>query len=400
MIETTRNANSSRIVELDAIRGLAALAVMIFHWKREFWFGSTGVDLFFVLSGFLISDIILQNCRRERFLRTFYLRRALRILPIYYLVVIAVFVVNACLSHPKSTIGYSYFLFYLQNTSHYWGSVPASTELPLAHTWTLAIEEQFYLLWPVVVLFLSPRRLLALCVCLALFSGIARYEGLNAETLFGRLDGLALGTILACVRYRWPSLKGQSAAAGFFALAACAGASYFILWNQCAAQSLDLAKSFRGNAGISLISLAYFGLIGGVCIVAGSRGTALLRMRWLTGLGTISYGLYLYHVVVYAAVDDYVKAHSGYDNSYLIGALKIGISVAIACLSWRFIEKPLLGFKDRIVYGDKLPETTKADSDDWPVVERRSGLLALPRYVGRRLYTVFDGSRRTSSPRQ
>lgn len=352
MTEPIANDKSGRIAELDAIRGLAAVAVMIFHSRRDFWFGATGVDLFFVLSGYLISEIILQNRHRHGFLRTFFARRALRILPIYYLVVISVFIVNSYLSHPRSTDGYPYYLFYLQNTPHYWGCVPPVPGLPIGHTWTLAIEEQFYLLWPFVVVLLAPARLMCVCVCLVLFSSGARFEGLNSGTLLGHLDGLALGAILACLRARWQWARSPTASLFFFAIAGLCAAIYFIVWHLRAAQCLDTAKAFRGNAGLLIISIAYFGLIGGLSSAAGARCTAVLRQRWLIGLGTISYGLYLYHVVVYAAFDSFFKFDRRHDDCWWLGASKVTVSVGVACLSWHFIEKPILKLKNRFAYGN------------------------------------------------
>jgi peptidoglycan/LPS O-acetylase OafA/YrhL len=353
------NGKSGRMLELDALRGLAAVAVMIFHCHRDFWFGFTGIDLFFVLSGYLITEILIRNRRRQGCLRVFYARRAFRILPIYYLVVISVFLINSFLSHPLPTSGYPYHLFYLQNTPHYWGCIPPTPGLPLIHTWTLAIEEQFYLLWPLAVLLLTPARLLCVCVCLVLFTSSARFEGLHAETLLGRMDGLALGAMLACLRARWQWARSPSSSRGFFAIAGAA-AVYFIVWNLRAVQSLETAQSFRGNAGILIISIAYFGLIGGLANVAGARGAAWLRLRWLTGLGTISYGLYLYHVVVYAAFDYYFKLDGTHNDCWWMALLKIAVSIGVACLSWYFIEKPILKLKDRFSYGDERREPRPA----------------------------------------
>ncbi len=148
---------ASRIIELDALRGIAAVAVLVCHLPRGFWFGETGVDLFFVLSGFLITGIILRNLDQPAFLRTFYWRRILRIFPIYYLALLAVYSVNAFRSNPEDTTGFPFYLAYLQRLHGYWGGnfpvIPS-----LAHTWTLAIEEQFYIFWP-FALVLSRRRL-------------------------------------------------------------------------------------------------------------------------------------------------------------------------------------------------------------------------------------------------
>jgi peptidoglycan/LPS O-acetylase OafA/YrhL len=349
MAQPSANFLSGRIVELDAVRGLAAAAVMVFHLHREFWFGATGVDLFFVLSGYLISSIILANRHRPGFVRSFYARRALRIFPIYYVVLALVLLVNQLLLRPHATSGFIYYAAYLQNTPHYWGVTPAAPGLPLGHTWTLAIEEQFYLLWPFILL-AAPGRLVSLCIGLVMFSSVARYEGLCAATLLGHLDGLVLGALLAGLQARWAWFRSQTAAWCMFALAAAASVAYLTAWNLCLADCLDTARSFRGNAGISIISLAYFGLIGGLSVVAGARGLAWLRWRPLIGLGTISYGLYLYHAVIYAEFDDLIGLKGGGESRWLLDAAKVAASLGLACLSWHCLEKPILRWKDRFKY--------------------------------------------------
>ncbi len=331
---------------------------MIFHLHREFWFGATGVDLFFVLSGYLISAIIIANRHRPGFLRTFYARRALRILPIYYLVVVSVFLVNLLFEHPRPTSGYLYYLVYLQNTPYYWGITPPHIALPVGHTWTLAIEEQFYLIWPCVLL-LAPARLACLCIGLTLFSSAVRYEGLHAGTLFGHMDGLSLGALLAVLQARWHWFRTRTAAACLLASAAAAFIIYFAAWRLCSIQCLETAKSFRGNAGTLIISIAYFGLIGGLSILSGARSLAFIRLRLLTRLGTISYGLYLYHEVVFEAVDNSITFQPGNGRLWL-DALKIAATVVLACLSWRFIEKPILNLKDRFNYIGKVDEGGRA----------------------------------------
>src|SRR3954469_9272181 len=119
--QTRVRSPNRRIIELDALRGMAAIAVLMFHLPRGFWFGATGVDLFFVLSGYLISAIILRYREQPGFLGVFYYRRLLRIFPIYYIAILVTLGINSLRKTPESTYGVWYTLFYAQNIHYYWG---------------------------------------------------------------------------------------------------------------------------------------------------------------------------------------------------------------------------------------------------------------------------------------
>jgi peptidoglycan/LPS O-acetylase OafA/YrhL len=196
MTQKETQTPASRIVELDALRGMAAVAVLACHLPWSFWFGETGVDLFFVLSGFLITGIILRSRDQPSFLRTFYWRRSLRIFPIYYLALAFVYSVNAFRSNPEDMTGFPFYLVYLQRLPEYWGGnfpvIPS-----LGHTWTLAIEEQFYLFWPIVLMLSRRRAAPWLMGLFVLFPVAVRYFGLPRSVLFAHTDGLALGALLA-----------------------------------------------------------------------------------------------------------------------------------------------------------------------------------------------------------
>ncbi len=121
-------------------------------------FGWASVDLFFVLSGYLITAILIRYERSPRLLVNFYARRGLRIWPVYYLTVAAVVVLGPILPVPTKWDGLGYYVLYLQNLPMYWsGKVPAFSPY-VAHLWTLACEEQFYLIWPALVVLFGRRR--------------------------------------------------------------------------------------------------------------------------------------------------------------------------------------------------------------------------------------------------
>lgn len=358
-----------RIAELDSVRGLAALAVLIFHLGLGFWFGATGVDLFFVLSGYLITSIIIKNCERPHFLKVFYIRRSLRIFPIYYLTLFVVYGLNSVRANPFPTDGYVYYLFYGQNIPPYWGgAVPSGPSV--GHTWTLAIEEQFYLLWPFAILLLGRIRAIWLCTVLIVLPIVLRWHGLSANTLFAHTDGLAWGGLLAYAQWRWP--WARSPRVGLCLLLVFIAGAIGAVWTRAYFMANgDPELSGVGlNPFLVLISLAYFGLIGFVSVFAGSRYLAFLRLRPLMWFGTISYGLYLYHWPVYETLDTIIMFGMNKGDPWWLSLLKFAATVVVAQLSWTFIEKPILRLKDRAEYRvTRRPANESTASATQPVPE-------------------------------
>src|SRR5206468_10157147 len=197
-----------KIPQLDGIRGVAILVVIIHNsgkFPRLFANGWMGVDLFFVLSGFLITGILLDTKESEGYFKNFYIRRCLRIWPLYYSLLVLMFVLvpllrpsEAHIVFEKSSPWWAYPLF-LQNFL-----IPISTNAagPLAITWSLAIEEQFYLVWAVVVRYCSSGQVGRIAIAVICLSPALRfYLSLHHVHLytnvFSRLDGLMAGSLLA-----------------------------------------------------------------------------------------------------------------------------------------------------------------------------------------------------------
>ena len=341
-----------RIVELDALRGIAAAAVLACHLPRGFWFGSTGVDLFFVLSGFLITTIILRGCDQPGFLTTFYWRRSLRIFPIYYLTLFVAYSLNSLRQHPEDVTGFPYYLVYLQNIHEYWGGTPPPAKISIHHTWTLAIEEQFYLFWPVVFFFFRRRIAFSLALLMVVSPLVLRQIGLSHWVLFGHTDGLAMGALLAWIIPRITSIKNELRSACFAGIALVGFLAYAaVYWQRC-----NSIPNFTGdlyissNAAISLISVAYFGLIGWFVCMSGHPWLSMFRNRYLVSLGTISYGLYLYHQMIYGVLDTVVNYRLQMDDPWWLDVCKVSLSLVVAVISWRWIEQPIIRLKDRYRY--------------------------------------------------
>jgi peptidoglycan/LPS O-acetylase OafA/YrhL len=381
---------------LDGLRGLAIIAVMLYHgflglrwrvpWHRDAFgwtqVGWVGVDIFFVLSGFLITGILLDTKASTGYFRKFYARRFLRIIPVYYLVLaIVLFVLPWFI--PFDTVGLKTiqhrqlwlwthmtnigFVFYRKA----WAN---SDWLGMSHFWSLAVEEQFYFVWPLFVFFLSRRWLKFACLGLIVFSfgfrlALWHADPRGAAMYFPtpcRLDGLAIGSLTAILlrehslsaRIRTLARAGAMiAAALLIALVAVRGGLF---------QTDKPALAF-GIPAVSLLTAC------GIAFIAGpGPGGALgvlLNSSFLRFSGKYSYGLYLFHGLLRTAMD--VAAPSSrlirWTGSDLAGntlfvALFIALSYALALLSWHAWEKRWLKLKSHFEYErpPKFSESTQA----------------------------------------
>ena len=332
-----------RIPELDGLRGLAALAVVVYHTASDaFPVGWMAVDLFFVLSGYLITAIILRDGGAPGFFATFYARRSLRLIPAYALCLALAWGLGSTnLDLPPSAL----YLAYLQNVPNYWRpGWPVWYEV--GHTWSLAVEEQFYLVWPALVLLVGGRRVplvAALAVALAIS---ARAAGWHTQLLLTRSDGLALGAWLAAAELKgdFPRRARRLATLG---LIVAAGASIWGLSRHHRPFGPYRAYDLGPECLVaSFGSLAFLALI---LIRQGSPSLAWLRWPPLIRLGTISYGIYLSHwpIFVYVAKPLAPFVPGRWQAAYLIVP---PLSVLAAELSWRLVERPILALKGRLGY--------------------------------------------------
>jgi peptidoglycan/LPS O-acetylase OafA/YrhL len=183
---------------MDALRGIAAVMVLSLHLGlgEQFAVLASAVHLFFVLSGYLITRIILEHETLPGFLLPFYIRRIVRIWPIYYAVVFGFILVNSRLPYRQRTTGLPYYLTFTQFLPRYWFAQPPPFTIYFNHIWTLAAGEQFYLLWPLVAVLLGRRALLGTIPVLLASAFVARLW-LWPMLLVTNWDGFGLGALLA-----------------------------------------------------------------------------------------------------------------------------------------------------------------------------------------------------------
>lgn len=348
---------SRRVPELDALRGLAAGVVLLFHLHpTTFFYGWAGVDLFFVLSGYLITSIILRYSREPAFLVNFYARRSLRIWPIYYLTLALLVAINPLIPRPEPLTAWPYYLTYTQNVWYYWTNNAVPFHTAFDHTWTLALEEQFYLIWPLLVMLAGRRRTIYLGLAAAFVAyafrtgGILTWEWYSERILIARCDGFALGGVLAALLAA--DRTARDTARLRLGLAATAIVALVYLVGGC----LRFGNGWLGLPtpvwpGLTILAFAalFTGVIGLVVLDAGRPWLAPLRLQPLVGMGQVSYGLYLYHYPIYWALDGFTFDMS-YQRPLWADALRLALSLGVAVGSWYLIEKPILGLKERFGY--------------------------------------------------
>jgi peptidoglycan/LPS O-acetylase OafA/YrhL len=390
-------ASSHAVRELDGLRGIAILMVVLHHlWPSEgplarflplANLGWLGVDLFFAISGALITGILVDSRGKPAYFRNFYARRALRIFPLYYLFVAAAFVAPlvqhgsgaAFLERSGSPV---YYVFYLGNVPEaFFGKDPPCF---LAVLWSLAIEEQFYVSFPFVVRALSPKalvRLLAAIVALApllrLALALAWPENPRLEYLFlfCRADVIALGGLVA-IAMRDPSFRPSRriidgavvVSLGAVAVAARGGA-------------LERESIFGRTAGYSLVAFAFASLVLFVLANREAARTRALRFAPLCYLGQLCYGLYLLHRPADVLVGRVLSVLALHPPAAAVLAIDVAAAVGIATASYYALEKPLLRLKRHFARdGSARPEAPAAADDDggFTPQEGWTGPLSVP----------------------
>jgi peptidoglycan/LPS O-acetylase OafA/YrhL len=371
----------ARIPALDGVRGLAILIVLIHNasWvlapsallpmklvMATTAIGWVGVQLFFVLSGFLITSILLETRESPHYLSNFYIRRVLRIFPLYYVFLFAALVIAPLVADPGWAAVARQNQWWLWTFTFNWGAPLGHSVLGLPHLWSLAVEEQFYLFWPFIVLLLSRRQLIALCFGALMLTPLIRLglrldgpSGAAYQFTVARWDALAGGALVAILLTTdsgraWLAKALEPAALGSLVLIAIILLATHNfnengLWTQVVGQSLT----------IFLFSwLVYIGVAPRTRFErATQRATS---KQWLRFLGKYSYAIYLFHYPFHTIASNYLAdAVNGQDDLWRLarwGLYVAGIataSILAALCSWRLLERPFLNLKDRLTVASR-----------------------------------------------
>ncbi|HLZ30753.1 MAG TPA: acyltransferase [Chloroflexota bacterium] len=367
------------IPALDGLRGLAILLVLVQHAYVppgeglvdrfvRFWMDSgwLGVDLFFVLSGFLISGLLLDARAKPGYFRNFYARRVLRIFPVYYLVLAFMFLVAPRLGNWVHTEGIGgtavWYVAYLANVH---AALRGPTFTALGPTWSLAVEEQFYLVWPLIVLLCNRRRLTLACIAIIVLAPLIRVGLLlGGMDLWGvyaltpaRMDGFALGAGLALLARSERRLASYARLGRTAVLLGGTGLVALAVWQ----------GSFRWDtvgmetAGFSLGALAFGGLLW--LAIAPGRVAGWLQVPVLRSFGRYSYAIYLLQVPILEVL---YRLMWGTDvwtrgserllfGSPVLSQLVFCVILATASwsagwLSWHLLEQHVLALKRFVPY--------------------------------------------------
>lgn len=360
----------SHIRALDGIRGMAVLLVLFYHLANsvgvEFNYsnkvqalaglGWMGVDLFFVLSGFLITGILYDSKRNPHFFKNFYARRALRIFPLYFSALIFLLLLRSAWPHLGlyGTSSDAWLWVYLSN---FVIAVQGFGAFGLMdHFWSLAIEEQFYLVWPFVVFSLSRGAAMWVAFCMCLVAPLMRIalalgSGDNSAAIYVlsplRMDSLAVGALLAL------AIRGPQAVdvrrlvrPALGVMAAAAAVLMLILWFTRNVTPHSLAMETVGLSAVALLG------VGTIILALATPVRHVFEHRLLRWFGKYSYGLYVWHPILWVIIfhSDWARAlRGGSGMEQMLASVVVAVALLFVFVmgSWHLMESQFLKLKVR-----------------------------------------------------
>ena len=367
----TKPGNREFYSQLEGLRGVAVFLVMISHFVvnpylpqyQNLAFGFWGVNLFFVLSGFLITEILLNDVYNELgrgpILKKFYIRRTLRIFPIYYLSILVLYFANAEGAREATIYAATY-------TYNWYNFLTGEFVIPMSHFWSLCVEEQFYLIWPMLLIITPPRHHLKLIILMLAigFGSRLLYVGLHMEnyskyvyTTPACFDCLGMGALLAWLKINRPEvlrrvLKPWAMPVVFVALGilvCVVGHEFFYI------------------LGMLFTAIVGFYLIGNGSVHKPTYFGKMLNNGLLRFTGKISYGVYVYHWILFTLFHDAIAgwlrdvlssipglAILKYNVYIPVFIVMVLFTLAVSYVSFTFIELPVMRLRG---YFEKPRET-------------------------------------------
>lgn len=365
---------------LDGLRGIAILLVLLFHYNFMVEVGWAGVQLFFVLSGFLITSILVREKDQplDFYLKRFYWRRTLRIFPLYYAYLILIGALYVVAHMPAEYI--AYFPYLATYTFNFYPLIHTYSyeDYFFMHFWSLSVEEQFYLVWPLVIFLCSRNQLKAVLIGIIIGAPVVRlvlaeimlakgYEGhYLGETVYrftlGQWDGFAFGALIPVFGLKITQQKAARWWLITFLVIIAFGA-----WNAWAVmqEGTGISITSLGYKIASLVNYQYvwsytlFDLLFFLSIAyvvgytAANKNVIIkaLESNWMVFVGKISYGLYVYHWIIWMSFNKYVRHYFSVD---IVGfAVYLVICLIVATASFYLFEKPILSLKDKFFTSPK-----------------------------------------------
>ncbi len=375
------SGHGERVAPLDGLRGIAIGMVMLVHcfWVQPESAASRlahhlmpsmllGVDLFFVLSGYLITGILLRSRDRPHYYRGFYVRRVLRILPAYYFVLALIWLVlpmfDAAVRQSHLHEQTPWYVLHLQN---WLMAFSIDSGWPgVNHFWSLAVEEQFYLCWPLIVALTPRERLRPLIVALfviciaskvALVAAHVEWTMVYMGTLT-RYDGLVAGAWIAT--WRPQDLARLANVAGAIGIACGLGIVAAVMASPDERTSLGIALE------TSLAAIAFGAALLRIHVRAPAWSAGLLEARPLKWLGRYSYGIYLLHLPLVFLVRPWAASHGFLQSwpvnarSFVLGLITVAIALVAARVMYQVLEKPALDLRHRLAPDPQSPTEAAA----------------------------------------
>lgn len=374
-VQNARPHDRAYFPSLDGLRAVSFFGVFLWHYM-QLPYGWAGVDVFFVLSGFLITGILYDTRDDPNRLRNFYIRRTLRIFPLYYGVLFVIFLLTPWMrwawtwqwiAWPLYLGNFLRFLYpHLNNgfvaafaDAHLVSLAFPGFDLRLGHFWTLCVEEQFYLLWPSIVFTVRDRRkLIAICVACIILAPLARTfatahlpEALVAgEVVFHatpfRFDTLLVGALIALLYRGAHREQMQRAAQAVLAIAVLCVLLLGAYWVRFRRSNLN--NVVEHHPWMFTVIALFSGALMLRTLFPGTIPYRILNLRWLRLVGTVSYGAYVFHDIPHDEYFRLVKHYFHHGAGPITAVFGLIMTLTLAFLSYHFFEFPILRLKDRL----------------------------------------------------